>query len=101
MAVVARFRQGIKSTLQTIAHWGVPVVEPKIVDVLPHGGNGFTQGLAIHAGQLYESTGGETNSSLRRLDARDGSVQAVISIENDFAEGIACVEDRLYQLSWK
>lgn len=101
MNAVTRFRERVKSTLTAIAHWGVPCVEPRIARVLPHDRCGFTQGLAFHQDMLYESTGGKSNSSLRRLSAEDGEIQELVPIPGDFAEGIACLEDRLFQLSWK
>lgn len=50
---------------------------------------------------LYESTGGETNSLLHRLNPKNGQILASVSIPGDYAEGIAVLDDRLFQLSWK
>lgn len=94
-------RQRAKATLAALARWGVPTVRARLLETLPHEGRGFTQGLAFHDGRLYESTGGETNSSLRLLDADDGRLLRSTPIEGDFAEGIAVVGGRLFQLSWK
>jgi glutaminyl-peptide cyclotransferase len=77
----------------------VPRTTPLIVRELPHDVQAFTQGLAYRGGLLYESTGGKS-SSLRSVDPSDGTVQRLIPVANDFAEGIAILDDSLFQLSW-
>jgi glutamine cyclotransferase len=52
-------------------------------------------------GLLYESTGSTTSSTLRCLDPSGGSVLKSVTIDDDYAEGIAAVENRIFQLSWK
>ena len=101
MSAIVPLKRAVKSTLTAISHWRVPRVEPIIVKTMEHDTAAFTQGLAHCGGHLYESTGGETNSMLRRLNADSGCVEAVVSIHDDYAEGIAIVDDRLFQLSWK
>jgi glutaminyl-peptide cyclotransferase len=101
MSAIAPIKRAVKSTIRAISHWRVPRVEPVIVATLPHDPAAFTQGLCCHNSCLYESTGGETNSTLRRLNIEDGSVEMRVPIQDDYAEGIAVVDDRLYQLSWK
>ena len=67
---------------------------------LPHDREAFTQGLAVRDGCLFESTGLETGSSLRRLDLADGSLLDLVPVVGDFAEGLAVHGDRVYQLTW-
>lgn len=88
-----------KSLLDRAVRWRVPVVQPQIIRSLPHDTDAFTQGLIYHEGYLYESTGLVGRSSLRRLDSRDGKLMQLIPIPAEFAEGIAILHDRLYQLS--
>ena len=90
-----------RSLERRILGWQVPRVVPQIVRKLPHDTCAFTQGLAYHNGLLYESTGGEATSSLRVLDPRDGTLLRQRAVPEYFGEGIAIVNDRLYQLSWK
>jgi glutamine cyclotransferase len=75
---------------------------PEVLDRYPHDPNAFTQGLLYHGGKLYESTGRRGQSSLRRVDIRTGRVERRQDVESSyFAEGLALVGDRLYQLTWQ
>lgn len=70
--------------------------------VYPHDPAAFTQGLVIRDGQLYESTGLNGASSLRRVDLATGAVlQRVDLPEAFFGEGIEVRGDRIYQLTWR
>ncbi len=74
----------------------------KIVGTYPHDVNAFTQGLAIVDGQMYEGTGGNGGSSLRKVDWKTGEVTTNIPLHAAyFGEGIAILGDRLYQLTWQ
>lgn len=81
----------------------VEVWIPEVVATYPHDSNAFTQGLLFHEGDLYESTGlREGRSSLRRVDLESGRVLQIEPTGRDlFAEGLALVGDRLYQLTWQ
>jgi len=58
--------------------------------------------LLYHDGKLYESTGRERQSSLRRVEIATGRVERIQPIDADlFGEGLALVGDRLFQLTWK
>ena len=73
-----------------------------IVREVPHDTDAYTQGLLLHEGSLYESTGLLGRSQLRRLDPQTGAVLASVSLPLDrFGEGLAVLGDRLYQLTWK
>ena len=79
-----------------------PVQTAKIVTSYPHDASAFTQGLVVHAGQFYESTGLNGESSLRRVEIATGRVLQEIKIpEKYFAEGLALVGDELLQLTWQ
>src|SRR5260370_40762754 len=52
----------------------VPKYGYEVVQVFPHDRNAFTQGLEFHDGQLFESTGQEGRSSLRRIELETGKV---------------------------
>ncbi|HLF10925.1 MAG TPA: glutaminyl-peptide cyclotransferase, partial [Gammaproteobacteria bacterium] len=73
-----------------------------VVAAYPHDAAAFTQGLAIHAGRMYESTGQYGASSVRRVDVVTGRVEKQRALnERYFGEGIAVFGDRLYQLTWQ
>ena len=53
-------------------------------------------------GILFESTGLYGQSELRRVDLRSGRVLAARPLTADrFGEGLALLNGRLYQLTWK
>ncbi len=74
----------------------------QVVQRHPHDPRAFTQGLLWHGGKLYESTGLEGRSSVRRVDLATGAVEARTDVdETFFAEGLARVGDTLVQLTWQ
>lgn len=73
-----------------------------VVSKLRHHLPAFTQGLSIHEGKLYESTGLYGQSSLRELDMLTGKILQKIPLPfYHFAEGIACHQNQLIQLTWQ
>lgn len=82
--------------------WGAPVVKAEVVSTLPHDTDSFTQGLLIHQHHLYEGTGRKGRSRLRKIDLTTGEVQQEHALGNAyFGEGLALLDDRLYQLTWQ
>jgi glutaminyl-peptide cyclotransferase len=68
----------------------------------PHDPQAFTQGLVFHEDGLYESTGLEGQSSLRRVELETGKVLDRVNLDARlFGEGLALVEDELFQLTWQ
>ena len=79
-----------------------PVLIPYIVQgSIPHDTKSFTQGLLIHAGQLYESTG-QDDSWIGIVDVQTGAAQRKVTLEKKyFGEGIVILNNKVYQLTWK
>lgn len=74
----------------------------QIVNIWPHDSNAFTQGLILMDGKLLESTGTEGFSSLRRVEIESGKVLKKVDVsEPYFAEGIALLNGKVYQLTWQ
>jgi glutamine cyclotransferase len=68
----------------------------------PHDPQAFTQGLVVHDGVLYESTGLEGQTSVRQVELASGRVLRRVDLPRPyFGEGIAVLDGRLYQLTWK
>jgi len=82
-----------------------PVVRSLRVDVLrelPHERDAYIQGLVWWNSQLFESTGREGESTLRRLDPQTGQVEQRIDVPAQyFGEGLALVDRRLIMLTWR
>jgi glutaminyl-peptide cyclotransferase len=80
----------------------VPTFGYQIVDIVPHDTSAFTQGLVFHDGNLLESTGEEGRSSLRRIELETGKVLKKVDVPSPyFAEGIAVLNGKVYQLTWQ
>lgn len=74
----------------------------KIIAQHPKDTGAYTQGLEIHNGKLYESTGDFENSSLRITDWKTGNVEKKNMMGSDkiFGEGITIFNNKIYQLTW-
>jgi glutamine cyclotransferase len=74
----------------------------RILRVFPHDRSAFTQGLEYHGGYLYEGTGLNGRSSIRKVKLDTGEVvQSRALPARYFGEGITIWEDRLIELTWR
>jgi glutaminyl-peptide cyclotransferase len=77
-------------------------VELTLISSHQHDSEAFTQGLEMHNGLLYESTGLYGHSSLREVDPLSGQVIRQTELDESlFAEGITIVGDNIVMLTWK
>lgn len=73
-----------------------------IRSVWPHDTEAFTQGLVIHNGQLYESTGQPGTSWIGLVDVATGKLDKKVILDNRyFGEGIDILNNKVYQLTWQ
>ncbi|MBZ0308754.1 MAG: glutaminyl-peptide cyclotransferase [Anaerolineae bacterium] len=80
----------------------IRVLRPEILNTYPHDAGTYTQGLLLHEGVLYESAGKYGESRLRKVDLETGETLQETPVDPIFfAEGLALVDDRLIQLTWK
>ncbi|WBB58824.1 glutaminyl-peptide cyclotransferase [Streptomyces sp. WMMC500] len=73
----------------------------RVLERLPHDTEAFTQGLELRGADLYEGTGLEGSSSVRR-----GPAGGPPTVRRDlpaplFGEGLTLVGSRLWQLTWQ
>ena len=74
----------------------------RVVATLPHARDAFTEGLFFEGGQLYESTGLEGRSELRRVDLQTGRVlQSARIPDARFGEGSIAWGDQIVSLTWQ
>jgi glutamine cyclotransferase len=79
-----------------------PVYGYKIVHVYPHDRAAFTQGLEYRGGFLYEGTGLNGQSSLRKVELETGKVLQQIPVDPQyFGEGITLLDQRIIELTWQ
>jgi glutaminyl-peptide cyclotransferase len=81
---------------------GAPLYTFKVIHTFPHDQNAFTQGLVFHDGFLYEGTGLNGRSSLRKVRLETGEVLQKSDLPREyFGEGIAIVKNEIFQLTWQ
>ena len=80
----------------------VPTYGYQVVHAYPHDPEAFTEGLFYDDGFLYESTGLEGHSSIRKVRLETGEVvQKHDLLPTYFGEGIVRWKDRLIQLTYR
>jgi glutamine cyclotransferase len=79
----------------------VPVYTYEIVNTYKHDSNAFTQGLFFHNGFLYETTGQEKKSNLRKVEIESGKVLQQYNLPREsFGEGSTLLDGKIYQVTW-
>jgi glutamine cyclotransferase len=74
----------------------------EVVRSFPHDRGAFTQGLLFRNGSLLESTGNYGASTLREVEPATGRVLKQVAVPREyFAEGLAVIGDRAFQLTWQ
>jgi glutamine cyclotransferase len=98
MAASIGFRPASAEQRRTAA----PVSTYVVVRSYPHDPQAFTQGLVFIDGVLYEGTGLNGRSGIRKTKLENGEVLQVQKLEEQyFGEGIAVVGDQIVQLTWQ
>ncbi len=79
-----------------------PNITYTIVKVYPHDTSSYTQGLIWHNDELYEGTGLEGFSKLRKINIQNGKAEEEIKLDSaEFGEGITLLNNKIYQLTWR
>jgi len=79
-----------------------PVYGYRIVHVYPHDRTAFTQGLEYRGDFLYEGTGLNGESTLRKVELESGKVLQTIRLDSQyFGEGITVLGQRVVELTWQ
>ncbi len=85
-----------------------PLIPYTLIQSLPHDTNLFTEGLLMHNGKMYESTGSPddmpaTRSLVGARDLATGKFEMKAEIDRSkyFGEGIVFVKGKLFQLTYK
>jgi glutamine cyclotransferase len=74
----------------------------QVIDAYPHDPNAYTQGLVYIADGFLEGTGLRGQSDLRETVLETGEVLRQVPLADEyFGEGIALVDDRIYQITWQ
>ncbi|MGH8139133.1 MAG: glutaminyl-peptide cyclotransferase, partial [Steroidobacteraceae bacterium] len=92
----------VAATCAATSQAAVPVYGYEVVHVYPHDIHAFTEGLFYLNGVLYESTGLERQSTIRKVRLETGEVIQKIDVDPQyFGEGIVNWRRHLISLTWK
>lgn len=94
---------------EDIAYSEVLIVPPapkpyafEVLNTYKHDSTAFTQGLYYDQGTLYESTGMNGRSSVRKVELSTGKVLMKKDLEEKyFGEGMTVVGNKVYMLTWE
>src|SRR5438093_11429319 len=87
---------------QSPAGGSLPLFGYQIVHVYPHDADAFTQGLQFVDGALYEGTGLNGRSSIRKVELETGKVLQRRNVSDEhFGEGITVWKSDLIELTWQ
>ena len=90
------------SAHELLAQKATPVDTFRVVKTYPHDAAAYTQGLIYREGFLFESTGLNGQSTLRRVKLETGEVVQQHRLDTEyFAEGLAEWNGQLVQLTWR
>jgi glutamine cyclotransferase len=79
-----------------------PTYGYRVVNTYPHDSRAYTQGLIYRDGFLFESTGLNGRSTLRKVKLETGDVIRQVPIDSTyFAEGLTDWNGQLVQLTWQ
>lgn len=93
---------------ENITEAATPLINYSVVQTLPHDTSLYTEGLLIHDGKLYESTGSPDDLPQQRSlvvinDLTTGKFENKIELDKTkyFGEGIVFCKGKLFQLTYK
>ena len=88
--------------IELVSNVNPKLLKYKIVNTYPHDKESFNEGLEFHNDTLYESTGQNGSSYIRKYDYKTGKVFKQVDLDKKyFGEGITIINGKLYQLTWQ
>jgi glutaminyl-peptide cyclotransferase len=86
----------------------IPLINYAVKNTYPHDTTSFTEGLLVHDGLLYESTGSpddmpQTRSLFGNIDLATGKINKKVELDREkyFGEGIVFLKGKIYQLTYQ
>ena len=93
--------QDISTNIVLLAARAPEELTYKVEKIYPHDTSSYTEGLLYQDGYLYESTGNEGHSTLRKVDLNTGKAVQVAKIDPQyFGEGSVIVGDKIIMLTY-
>jgi glutaminyl-peptide cyclotransferase len=101
--LLAAFTAGLQLGPTRAAQVSAPALYGyRVINAYPHDPQAYTQGLIYRDGFLFESTGLNGRSTLRKVKLETGEVVRQLPIDSTyFAEGLTDWNEHLVQLTWQ
>jgi len=101
-AIVAFTGVVSSSPVHLLRSEAAPILRYRVIHVYPHDPDAYTQGLLFRDGFLYESTGLNGHSTVRKVELATGRIVQQRRLDPvHFGEGLADWKGQLVQLTWK
>ena len=92
----------LNTTIEVLSNTEPAIYGYKIINTYNHDKEAYTQGLEYHNGFLYETTGRNGESSLRKVEIKTGKVVQKIDLDKQyFGEGMTIFNNKIYWLTWQ
>jgi len=108
LAALQGCQNGPKRTEQVVATNSIQAIDFKLKATFPHDSTLFTEGFLVYNGELLESTGSpddmeKARSLIGKMDLKTGKMDIKVELDRSkyFGEGIAVLNNKLYQLTYK
>jgi len=95
--------RNISKSIDVYSSFSPKLFDYKILNIYNHDISSYTQGLEFHNDILYESTGLNGFSSLKKIDLFNGNkiIDTKFLGNEFFGEGLTILDQRIIQLTWK
>src|SRR6476659_5337462 len=95
-------KQPAESTVEDKNNPAPPLISYNIVKVYPHDTSSYTEGLIWQNNALYESAGSYNESRLFKANLETAKTEKSVKLADEyFGEGIAILNNKIYQLTYK
>ncbi|HEY9195544.1 MAG TPA: glutaminyl-peptide cyclotransferase [Mucilaginibacter sp.] len=94
--------QDVSTNILLLAAKAPELYTYKVEKTFPHDTSSYTEGLQYTDGVMYESTGEEGHSTIRKNDLQTGKALALTKLEDKyFGEGLSVIGDKVVQMTYR
>lgn len=92
----------VNNSIEVLSNVEPAIYSYKLINTYPHDKTSYTQGLEFYNGFLYETTGKNGKSVLRKVELKTGKVLQEKKLDAKyFGEGMTILNGNIFWLTWK